>query len=116
MARIRTIKPSFWTDDQVTHLPWDARLLLVGIISMADDEGRFVATPQSVLGYVFPHERVSEARYRKMLGQIAETGIVQLYGTNGCAYGFLPKWKRHQKINHPQRSTLPDPPQEGLWD
>lgn len=116
MARIRTIKPSFWTDDAVTHMTWEARLLLVGIISMADDEGRFVATPQSVLGYVFPHEHVTEAKFRRLLAEITQARIVQLYGTNGCTYGFLPKWKKHQKISHPQPSALPDPPQEGLWD
>jgi hypothetical protein len=116
VARIRTIKPSFWTDDRVTHLPWDARLLLIGLISMADDHGRFVATPQSVLGYVFPHERVSEAKFRRLMGLISDTGIVQLYGTNGCTYGYLPRWKKHQKISHPQPSPLPDPPQEGLFE
>lgn len=116
MARIRTIKPSFWGDDDVCRLSWDARLLLVGIISLADDEGRFIATPQSVLGYVFPHEDVTTAKYRRLMGQITDTKIVALYDDQGRSYGFLPKWKKHQKISKPQRSALPAPPQEGLWD
>ena len=116
MARIRTIKPSFWGDDKVCRLSWDARLLLVGIISMADDEGRFIATPQSVLGYVFPHEDVTAPRFRKLMGEITDTKIVALYEDRGRQYGFLPKWKKHQRINKPQASALPAPPQEGLWD
>lgn len=117
MARIRTIKPSFWGDDNVCRLTWDARLLLVGIISMADDEGRFIATPQSVLGYVFPHESVSTARFHKLMSEITDTKIVALYEDRGRQYGCLPNWRKHQRISKPSPSPLPAPPdEEGLWD
>lgn len=116
MARIRTIKPSFWGDDKVCRLSWDARLLLIGIISSADDHGRFIATPQAVLGYVFPHEDVTPARFRKLLAEITDTKIVALYEDQGRTYGFLPHWKKHQRINKPSPSPLPAPPQEGLWE
>lgn len=116
MARIRTIKPSFWGDDKVCRLSWDARLLLIGIISSADDEGRFIATPQAVLGYVFPHELVTPKRFQSLLAEITDTKIVQLYEDRGRHYGFLPNWRKHQKISKPQPSAIPAPPQEGLWD
>lgn len=116
MARIRTIKPSFWGDDEVCRLPWDARLLLIGIISLADDDGRFIASQQSVCGYVFPHEEITPARFRKLMTSITDTGIVVLYESAGRRYGCLPKWRKHQKISHPQRSPLPDPPMEGLFE
>lgn len=115
MARIRTIKPSLWGDEKVCRLSWDARLLLIGIISMADDEGRFIATPQSVLGYIFPHESVSLRRYAALMGEVTDTKVVVLYEDHGRHYGFLPHWKKHQKINKPQPSALPAPPQEGLF-
>lgn len=109
MARIRTIKPSFWGDDQVCALTWDARLLLIGIISMADDHGRFIATQQSILGYVFPHEEVSPAKYRRLMKEVTDTGIVQLYQHGTRHYGHLPNWKKHQRISKPQASALPQP-------
>lgn len=116
MARIRTIKPSFWGDDDVNRLSWDARLLLLGIISMADDDGRFIASQSSICGYVFPHEDISPTRYRKLLSEVVDTGIVSLYKASGRQYGYLPKWRKHQKISKPQRSPLPEPPQEGLFE
>lgn len=110
MARIRTIKPSFWSDATVAGLSWDARLLLIGLISLADDRGRFVATQSSVAGYVFPHEEISPARFKRLMSEVERTGIVQLYKVGGLSYGRLPKWQRHQRISKPQPSTLPDIP------
>jgi predicted DNA-binding ribbon-helix-helix protein len=47
MARLsRPLKTAFWDDDKVCHLSRDARLTLAGLITkMADDEGRFIASP-----------------------------------------------------------------------
>jgi hypothetical protein len=56
MARIRTIKPSFWGSPTVAKLSRDARLLAVGLISMADDDGRFLCSTAAVNGYVFPND------------------------------------------------------------
>ena len=39
MARIRTIKPEFWTDEKVVTLPFEARLLFIGMWNFCDDEG-----------------------------------------------------------------------------
>lgn len=116
MARIRTIKPTFWSDRDVTRLTWDARLLLIGLISGADDRGRFVASRSSVTGYVFPHEEVSPARFKRLMKAIEDTGIVQLYRVDGLDYGRFPKWTSHQKISHPQPSALPDMPGDNSCD
>ena len=110
MARIRTIKPSFWNDDDVASLSLHARLLLIGLISMADDEGRFVATRAAVTGYVYPYDDVSLRTFQKWLSEISDRGIVELYEMDGRPYGWLPKWAKHQKINRPQASALPAPP------
>ena len=68
MARIRTIKPSFWA--ATGHMTRDARLLAIGLISLADDAGRFVATPQAILGYVFPLDtNITPATLRRWLGE-----------------------------------------------
>ena len=114
MARIRTIKPSFWADPDVTSLSWDARLLLIGLISAADDRGRFIATHSSICGYVFPHEDVTPTKFRRLMQVIEKTGITQLYTVEGRSYGRFPKWEKHQKISHPQPSTIPVPDVESF--
>lgn len=110
MARIRSIKPSLWGDEKVARLSRDARLLFVGLISSADDHGRFLASPQVINGYVFPHDDLPPAKIRKWLDEIAATGLIVLYQPNGLQYGALPHWGDHQRISHPQPSTIPPPP------
>ena len=37
--RIRSIKPEFWTSQDIADLSWDERLLFVGLWSYVDDNG-----------------------------------------------------------------------------
>lgn len=110
MARIRTIKPSFWGDEAVTELTRDARLLLVGLISSADDQGRFMASHAVISGYVFPYDGITPAKLRDWLNEIEVTGIVQFYKVGRREYGCFPNWGKHQRISKPAPSPLPAPP------
>lgn len=121
MARIRTIKPSLWA--AIGHMSRDARLLAVGLISMADDEGRFVATPQAILGYVFPLDTdVTPAKLTRWMSEVAtprpsdDRAVIELYSVDGVPYGWFPKYRKHQKINRPQPSPLPAPPADSLFE
>lgn len=116
MARIRTIKPSFWGDDKIVPLSRDARLLAAGLISFADDEGRFIATANAVLGFVFPHDELPDRLFHKWMSEIEGTKFAYRYKVDGRTYGYIPNFRKHQRISHPQASTLPDPPLEGLWN
>lgn len=116
MARIRTIKPSFWADDSVNRLSWDARLVLIALISFADDRGRFIATKTAVCGYAFPYEDITTARFNKLMREIEKVEIIELYAVDGRPLGRFPKWTHHQKISHPQASTLPDMPGDNRCD
>lgn len=110
MARIRSIKPSFWTDPDVAALRRDARLLVVGLISNADDEGRFLATATAIGGMVFPHDELPPATVRKWRDEVAKAGIIEIYRVDGSEYGYFPNWLKHQKVYKPYPSTLPPPP------
>jgi hypothetical protein len=110
MARIRSVKPSFWSDPDVVSLRREARLMLLGLISSADDEGRFVATTSAIAGYVFPHDQLSAATIRRWRDEIAKAGIIELYRVDVLEYGYFPHWKQHQRISKPQPSLIPAPP------
>jgi hypothetical protein len=114
MARIRTIKPSFWGDDKVARLSRDERLLCLGLISMADDDGRFMAAPTAVQGFVFPHDDLPPTKVRRWLDRLDSVGFIHLYDVNGLRYGQLPGFARHQVINRSSKSSLPEPPPETL--
>lgn len=110
MARIRSIKPSFWTDGAVAALPVDARLMLVGLISMADDDGRFLASATAIGGYVFPYDEMPPTKIRRLRDLIAKSGVIELYTVDGLDYGHFPNWNKHQKVYKRYPSTFPAPP------
>lgn len=112
MARIRTIKPTFWGDDNVSRLSRDARLLLVGLVSFADDQGRFLASTAAISGFVFPHDDLPPAKVKGWLKEIESKArtTVCFYEVEGRRYGWFPNYPRHQRINRPQPSPLPPPP------
>jgi hypothetical protein len=117
MARIRTLKPTFWTDDRVVNLSRDARLLLVGMISQADDAGRLPASPVSLIGALYPHdEDVTAAKITRWTNEIDHCGIAKLYRIGKAQYAYFPKWKKHQRIDRPQKSSLPEPPPDALFE
>lgn len=109
MARIRTIKPDTWGSSDIAPLSRDARLLFIGLISMADDDGRFLAAINAINGYVFPNDDLPPAKVRKWLAEIAGVQSIHLYTCDGIAYGVIPNWHKHQVINRYTPSRLPEP-------
>ena len=110
MARIRTMKPSFWGSSTIAHLSRDARLLLLGLISNADDDGRFLASAPAILGTVFPNDDdVTPAKVSRWFGELVHVGIVHPYRAGAVRYGVLPTWHEHQVINRYTPSLLPEP-------
>lgn len=110
MARIRTIKPTIWTDDAFIELSRDARLLCIGMITQADDDGRLIASPSALIGAIYPHDDVTPKQVEKWRNEIASSGIVRLYQEGRATYAVFPKWNSHQVINKRSKSTLPAPP------
>lgn len=110
MARIRTIKPTIWTDHNFIELSREARLLLIGMITQADDDGRLIASASALIGAIYPHDNVTPKQVEKWRDEVARSGIVHLYTEGRGTYAVFPKWNSHQVINKRSKSTLPDPP------
>lgn len=109
MPRIRSLKPTFWSDQRVADLSRDARLLTIGLISFADDEGRFLASVAAIAGFVYPLDDIPPGKIRRWLEEVAEVGIIRLYQVGRHQYGMFPNYDRHQAINRPSASTFPSP-------
>ena len=106
--RIRSIKPEFWTDQRFSRMPVLPRLVFLCLISMADDEGRIEADPETVMHFGFPRE--DSRALASALDILTNTGRIVMYESNGQKYIALPTWNRHQKIDHASKSKLPEPP------
>jgi hypothetical protein len=109
MARIRTMKPSFWGSGATAQLSRDARLLTLGLISFADDDGRFLGSTAAINGYVFPNDDLPPNKVRKWLDEVAKVGLIHEYQRDGVRYGCFPTWHEHQVINRYTPSNLPEP-------
>lgn len=108
--RIRTIKPELWQDERVGKLSRDARLLLVALVTMADDEGRIRALPAAIIGHAYAYDRDAPRKLPAWIAEIVASGQIVEYEDSGVPYLAFRHWKRHQRINRATASTLPAPP------
>ena len=110
--RIRTLKPEFFEDERVYSISRDARLVSIGLITLADDRGRLRYKPMAIVGDLFPEEAVTIKQFRGWMTEICEIGLAKLYETGVHAYLWLPQFLRHQVINRPTESELPSHPED----
>lgn len=107
MARIRTIKPEFWTDEKVVELSAFARLLFIGLWNFCDDDGRMVCSPKRIKMQVFPNDELNCAA---LVDELRINGVIQVYSVNGVEYLQVIQFSKHQKIDKRSASKLPSPP------
>lgn len=109
--RIRTIKPAFWTSQDVATLPDDThRLLFVGLWNYVDDEGRGADDPRLIKAALFPlNDAIRPADIDAMLWRLPS---VLRYEAGDRDYLAISTWEEHQKISHPKPSVIP-PPEQG---
>lgn len=102
MARIRTIKPEFFTSEDIVSLSAFARLLYVALWCEADREGRMYWKPKTFKMRYFPADDIN---INELCEEVIDAGLVELYG-DGLA--FIPSFHKHQHINpRESASTLP---------
>ncbi len=111
MERPRTFTPQTFTSASLGRCCVEANLTFFGLLSIADDEGRFVATPRYVLGHLYARRPTfTEADVKGWLAELESVGTIHLYVVKGITYGCFPNWPSFQRIHHPTASLLPEPP------
>lgn len=106
MARIRTIKPELWQDEDLAEISESALILAIGLLNHADDEGYFKANPGLVKAAVFPLREPSLSIHG-MFSELSSAGYLELFdGTDGKKYGLIRNFTKHQKINRPSPSKI----------
>jgi hypothetical protein len=102
--RIRTIKPEFWQHPVMSRLPYDTRILALGLLNLADDEGYFSADTDYIRGAVLFREDSSNVR--RMLDELSRSGWITLCGTLERPIGRVVHFRKHQRVDRPQPSRL----------
>ena len=107
MARIRTVKPEFWTDEKLTECSLAARLLFIGTWNFADDQGRAEYSPKRLKMQIFPADDVD---VEVLADELAVHGLLRMYEADGHRYFYIPNFSKHQRVDHPSASKIPAPP------
>jgi hypothetical protein len=93
MARARNIKPGFFTNDDLVDLPFEVRILFIGLWTIADKEGRLVDRPKKIKMEIFPADNVD---CDNALSLLAGKGFVRRYQVGGVGYVQIINWAKHQ--------------------
>lgn len=106
MARIRTIKPEFWLNEDLSLISSDAALLAIGLLNYSDDEGYFNANPMLIKAAVFPIRQTS-CIATVLLPELSNIGYIELFSdSQNRLYGKISNFKNHQVINKPSVSKI----------
>lgn len=110
MPRIRTIKPELFLSETVSSLTLEAERSFIGLLTQADDRGRFRESAPVLNGALWPHRpNHSVADMVSDLDEIVEKGLLCRYQEGGKNYLHFVTWDEHQKISHPSTRNLCPP-------
>lgn len=101
MARIRSIKPEFWTSEQVVECSPNARLMFIGLMNFADDNGVHPAKPMRIKMQVFPGDAFNASEISSLISELESAGLIRCYEVDGEAYLQITGFTKHQRIDQP---------------
>jgi hypothetical protein len=112
MARIRSIKQDFFLNEDLATVSSDARLLAIGLSTVADNRGRLEDRPLKIKAQIFPYHNVD---IKALLDELDQNGIgfVQRYSIEGKHYIQITNFEKHQKP-HPREPESSIPPLEAV--
>jgi hypothetical protein len=112
MARIRTIKPAFFSSLSNAELPKTTRLTWIGLWTYVDDSARGVDDPRLVKAAIWPlDDDYPTKKVEADLVLLAKAGKIERYTVDDRRYLRVIEW-HHQRINRPVDSVLPASPTE----
>ncbi len=108
MARIRSLHPGQWFDEEFVSCTFPARLLALALRSMADDQGVFEWKPVQIKMQALPADTIEVG---PLLEELLGNNQIQRFESGGKAYGAIRnfrKWQRPEKpkVVHPLPANL----------
>lgn len=107
MARIRTIKPEFWSDPDVVSCSFEARLFFIGCWNHADDYGVLKDEPERLRLQVMPADDVDA---ELIVYQLVEKNLlVKMVTPGGVPVLVVRTFQQHQKVDQRSAARYGDP-------
>lgn len=96
MARIRSLKPEFWTDGKVVGLSFGARLLFMGMWNFARcDHGHVDDDALQLKLKILPADNVDA---EALLEELIEAELIDRYEGEGRTFLHIRRFTDHQKV------------------
>lgn len=106
MARIRTIKPEFWLDEDLSELSCETHMFAAALLNHCDDEGYFKANPKLLHAQIFALREL-DGSVTELLQSLKKIEYLSLFrGSDGKIYGHVANFNKHQTINKPTASKI----------
>jgi hypothetical protein len=103
MARIRTIKPEFFTSSDITKLTPLARLFYVSLWCESDREGWLKWDAETLKMRYLPADKVD---IEELSAELCNRGLIVIYSDEDREYVFIPSFKDHQVINNRESESI----------
>jgi hypothetical protein len=104
MARLRTVKPEYWTDERVGECSVSARLLFIACWNFADDHGGLDRSSKQLKAQAFPYDNIDcEPLVQELLNQ----RLLIEYEVDGKKYLHISGFRKHQKVEKPGKPRVP---------
>lgn len=108
MARIRSVKPEFFTSVTVAELTRDARLTWIGLWTHVDDAGRCPDDPRLIKAALFAlDDDLDPTAVEALLVELSTAGRIVRYEVDGRRYLEVVGFLQHQRIDRPKPSRCP---------
>jgi hypothetical protein len=107
MARTRQIKPGFFVNEDMVELPFQTRLLFIGLLTIADRRGILEDRPKKIKMAIFPADNVD---VEQCLSELASADFINRYEVGDGKYIHIIEFVKHQNPHKDEKaSDLPDP-------
>lgn len=105
MARIRTVKPEFWTDEKIVQLPFHVRILFIGMWNFCDDQGCITDSPERIRLQILPADHNIDVE--GSIDLLVAVGLLDvLMNDQGDRALHVINWTKHQKIDNPSKPKI----------
>ena len=110
----RMIYTKLWTSEQFSRLPDRGKLLYIGMITLADDDGRLMANPAYLRGQIFTYDDITVLDVLNLRDIIEKVGLIDVYKLNDSEYIQHPNWESYQIIRSDMYIPSRFPDRNGL--
>jgi hypothetical protein len=107
---MRTLRPDFFLNEELSEVSIPAQFLLAGLWTVADREGRLEDRPRRIKAQVFPYREQIDVE--ELLSELTKDKHIIRYAVAGRAYIAITDWSGQRPHVKEAESVIPPPPDD----